>query len=251
MVGFIIRVLIVAAGLWVAAHIVPGIHYNTDEDLLLAAFLLGIVNAIIRPILVILTFPITIITLGLFLLVINGLMLELVAFFLHGFQVHGLIAAITGRHRRRPDRLVASWFIGPSGRWETIPLISRRAQAGYRHIRLVRDQKAVAPAVEVDEHLALAVDEARAVGHRLPTHDAGGQHLAAVGGNLDAIDVLGDRRRAQPDMADRMARVSSVQPGRPHRRPERHANPIAEIGVHVLLSAGRARGETDHDAETG
>jgi putative membrane protein len=119
MVGFIIRVLIVAAGLWVASHIVPGIHYNTDEDLLLAAFLLGIVNAIIRPILVILTFPITIITLGLFLLVINGLMLELVAFFLHGFQVHGLIAAMLGAIVVGLTGWVASWFIGPSGRWET------------------------------------------------------------------------------------------------------------------------------------
>ena len=118
MVGFIIRVLIVAAGLWVAAHIVPGIHYNTDEDLLLAAFLLGLANAIIRPILVIVTFPITIITLGLFLLVINGLMLELVAFFLHGFQVHGLVAAILGAVVVGLTGWVASWFIGPSGRFE-------------------------------------------------------------------------------------------------------------------------------------
>jgi putative membrane protein len=118
MVGFIIRVLIVAAGLWVAAHIVPGIHYNTDEDLLLAAFLLGLANAIIRPILVIVTFPITIITLGLFLLVINGLMLELVAFFLHGFQVHGLFAAILGAVVVGLTGWVASWFIGPSGRFE-------------------------------------------------------------------------------------------------------------------------------------
>lgn len=118
MVGFIIRVLIVALGLWVAAHVVPGIHYNSYGDLLIAALLLGIANAIVRPILVILTFPITILTLGLFLLVINGLMLELVAFFFHGFHVHGLIAAIFGAIVVGLTGWVASWFIGPSGRFE-------------------------------------------------------------------------------------------------------------------------------------
>jgi putative membrane protein len=118
MVGFIIRVLIVAVGLWVAAHIVPGIHYNSYEDLLIAALLLGLANAIVRPILVVLTFPITIITLGLFLLVINGLMLELVAFFFHGFQVHGFLAAVFGAIIVGLTGWVASWFIGPSGRVE-------------------------------------------------------------------------------------------------------------------------------------
>ncbi len=118
MIGFIIRVLIVALGLWVAAHIVPGIGYSSYGSLLAAAFLLGIANAIIRPILVILTLPITIITLGLFLLVINGLMLELVAVFLHGFQVHGLIAAIFGAIVVGLTGWVASWFIGSSGRFE-------------------------------------------------------------------------------------------------------------------------------------
>jgi putative membrane protein len=118
MIGFIIRVLIVAVGLWVAAHIVPGIHYSSYEDLLLAALLLGLANAIVRPILVVLTFPITIITLGLFLLVINGLMLELVAFFFHGFQVHGFLAAVLGAIVVGLTGWVASWFIGPSGRVE-------------------------------------------------------------------------------------------------------------------------------------
>ena len=95
MVGFILRALIAAVGLWIAARIVPGIGVDSWRTLLLAALLLGLVNAIVRPILIILTLPFTIITLGLFLLVINGLMLELVAFFLHGFHVHGLIAAMS------------------------------------------------------------------------------------------------------------------------------------------------------------
>jgi putative membrane protein len=118
MIGFIIRVLITAAGLWLATQIVPGISDHSWKSLLAAALLLGIVNAIIRPILVVLTFPITIVTLGLFLLVINGLMLELVAFFLHDFHVHGLLAAILGAIVVGLTGWVASWFIGPSGRVE-------------------------------------------------------------------------------------------------------------------------------------
>jgi putative membrane protein len=118
MVGFIIRVLISAVGLWLACKIVPGISYSSVDSLLAAALLLGLANAIVRPILVFMTFPITILTLGLFLLVINGLMLKLVAFFLHGFQVHGFWAAIFGAIVVGLTGWVASWFIGPSGRVE-------------------------------------------------------------------------------------------------------------------------------------
>lgn len=96
MVGFIVRALVAALGLWVAAKIVPGIEEHSTVSLLLAAVLLGVVNAVIRPILTILTLPITILTLGLFLLVINGLMLMLVTVFVHGVVVHGLWAAILG-----------------------------------------------------------------------------------------------------------------------------------------------------------
>jgi putative membrane protein len=116
MIGFIIRALVSAAGLWIASKIVPGIGYSSVGSLLAAAFLLGIANAIVRPILVILTLPITLVTLGLFLLVINGLMLELVAVFLHGFHVHGLWAAILGSIVVGLTGWVASWFIGPTGR---------------------------------------------------------------------------------------------------------------------------------------
>jgi len=115
MIGFVLRALIAACGLWIAARIVPGIHVLSWESLLAAAFLLGIVNAIVRPILILLTLPFTIITLGLFLLVINGLMLELVALFLHGFQVHGIVAAILGSIVVGLTGWVGSWFIGGHG----------------------------------------------------------------------------------------------------------------------------------------
>ena len=93
---FITRLIISALSLGVAAYIVPGIHVDGILTLLIAAFLLGIVNAIIRPILVILTLPITILSLGLFLLIINGGILALVAYLLPGFSIHGLGSAILG-----------------------------------------------------------------------------------------------------------------------------------------------------------
>ncbi len=94
MFRFIFRVLVAAAGLWLSARIVPGVHADGWTTLLIAGFLLGIVNAIVRPVVTVLTFPLTLITLGLFLLVVNGLMIMLVAWMLDGLTVHGLLAGI-------------------------------------------------------------------------------------------------------------------------------------------------------------
>jgi putative membrane protein len=91
---FLARFLIAAVGLWLAAHLVPGVSYSDWVSLLIAAFLLGIVNAILRPVLFILTLPLTIVTLGLFLLVLNAAMIGLVAVLLKGFTVDGLIPGI-------------------------------------------------------------------------------------------------------------------------------------------------------------
>jgi putative membrane protein len=81
MFRFVFRVLFAAVGLYLAARFVPGISADGWTTLLIAGLLLGVVNAVVKPIVVILTFPITIITLGLFLLVVNGAMLWLVAWF--------------------------------------------------------------------------------------------------------------------------------------------------------------------------
>jgi putative membrane protein len=94
--GLILRFLFSVGGLWVAAHVVHGISYSNTTNLLEAALLLGVINAVLRPILVILTLPLTLITFGLFLLVINGVTLWLVTWFVHGFRVHGLWAAVLG-----------------------------------------------------------------------------------------------------------------------------------------------------------
>ena len=96
MFGFIIRVLIGALGLWLASYLIHGIHYDSLLALIIAALILGVANAIVRPILIILTLPITILTLGLFLLVVNGAVFWLVGHFSPGFHVHGLIHAILG-----------------------------------------------------------------------------------------------------------------------------------------------------------
>jgi putative membrane protein len=96
LIGFLLRAVMVAVGLWVAAHIVPGIRFDSVRSLAEAALVLGVINAIVRPVLLILTLPLTILTLGLFLLVINAAMLGLVTVFLHGFHVHGFWAALWG-----------------------------------------------------------------------------------------------------------------------------------------------------------
>ncbi len=89
MVFFILRVAIAALGLWLATEWVSGITVSTPTTLILAALLLGVVNAIVRPVVVLLTLPATLLTLGLFLLVVNAAMLGLVAAFLPGFAIAG------------------------------------------------------------------------------------------------------------------------------------------------------------------
>jgi putative membrane protein len=97
MTRFIVRALIAALGLWLASEIVPGIAVPGGwTTLLVAAVLLGIVNAVVRPVVVLLTLPATIVTLGLFLLVVNAAMLGLVGWLLKGFVVDGLWAGILG-----------------------------------------------------------------------------------------------------------------------------------------------------------
>jgi putative membrane protein len=118
--GFLIRAAVVALGLWLASKIVPGVEIRSTGALIAAALLLGIVNAFVRPILVILTLPITLLTLGLFLLVINGLMIELVSHFLSGFVVIGLWPAILSAVVVGVVSWLMSSFIGPKGRIEVV-----------------------------------------------------------------------------------------------------------------------------------
>jgi len=118
--GFIVRTLVSSLGLWIAAAVVSGIEFRDTETLLLAAVLLGLVNAVIRPIFVLLTLPFTIVTLGLFLFVVNAAMLGLVAYVLSGFELHGFGSALLGSIIVSITGWVASWYIGPRGDFEVI-----------------------------------------------------------------------------------------------------------------------------------
>jgi putative membrane protein len=118
MIGFVFRAVIAALGLWVATRWVEGIRIDDATTLVLAGALLGVVNAFVRPVMIVLTFPITLATLGLFLLVVNAAMLGLVALLLPGFTIAGfwsaffaaIIVSITG--------WIGSWFIGSQGKVE-------------------------------------------------------------------------------------------------------------------------------------
>ena len=112
---FLIRLIVSAFSLGLASRLIPGIYVADWTTLFLAAFLLSIVNAVIRPVLVLLTFPITLLTLGLFIFVLNAAMLGLVAWLLPGFALAGFIPAFLGwmvmavagavlNIRSRPDR---------------------------------------------------------------------------------------------------------------------------------------------------
>ena len=93
---FLIQWLVVALALWVTAYILPGVNVDSYQALAIAAIVLGLVNALIRPILTILTLPITIVTLGLFYLVVNGLTFLLASKLVSGFHVAGFWWAVLG-----------------------------------------------------------------------------------------------------------------------------------------------------------
>jgi putative membrane protein len=96
MAYFLVNLVISAGLLLVVGHVVTGIEVRDWVSALLAALVLCVVNAVVRPVLVVLTLPLTIVTLGLFLFVVNALMLQLAAYFVPGFKVAGFGAALLG-----------------------------------------------------------------------------------------------------------------------------------------------------------
>ncbi len=93
---FLLRAAIAAVGLWIATELVSGFAIASPGSLVVAALLLGICNALVRPVLVLLTLPITVLTLGLFLLVVNAAVLALVAWLVPGFTIAGFVPALLG-----------------------------------------------------------------------------------------------------------------------------------------------------------
>jgi putative membrane protein len=108
MARFLIHLIVVAVALWATAQMVPGITIGSWSTLALSALILAIVNAIVRPILVFLTLPISVLTLGLFYLVINGVAFGLAAALVPGFAVASWWTAVLGALLTS----VISWFIG-------------------------------------------------------------------------------------------------------------------------------------------
>jgi putative membrane protein len=108
MLGFLLHTVILAVAIWITAQVVSGVTVASWTALAVAALVLGVVNAIVRPILLILTLPITVLTLGLFYLVVNGLAFGLAAALVPGFQISSWTAAILGALLTS----VISWFLG-------------------------------------------------------------------------------------------------------------------------------------------
>jgi putative membrane protein len=118
--GFLLRLAVSALALWVAAAVVPGVDIEGGWTLVFAAVALGIVNAVVRPLAVIFTLPLTLLTLGLFLFVVNAAMFALTAALLDGFRVSGFFAALFGAIVVSIVSWLASSFIGPDGRYEVL-----------------------------------------------------------------------------------------------------------------------------------
>ena len=113
---FVLRAMIAALGLWLATEWVDGISIDRASTLLLAGLLLGIVNAFVRPLIVLLTLPFTVLTLGLFLLVVNAAMLGLVAALLEGMSIAGFGAAFRAALVVSIVSAIGSLVFGPRGR---------------------------------------------------------------------------------------------------------------------------------------
>jgi putative membrane protein len=115
MTYFFLRAAIAALGLWLASEWVDGLDFDSGGTVILAAILLGIINALVRPLAILLTLPLTILTLGLFLLVVNALMLGLVAALLDGFHVAGFWDAFWGAIIVSVVSWIGSALVGPKG----------------------------------------------------------------------------------------------------------------------------------------
>jgi putative membrane protein len=124
--GIIIRVLLNMLALWLATALIPGITTADNAALIWAAIALGLVNAFIRPLVVFLTLPVTLLTLGLFLLFVNAAMLYLAAWFVDGFEVVGVIDAVFGAVIVSLVSWVGAAFIGDNGRYRVLVIERRR-----------------------------------------------------------------------------------------------------------------------------
>lgn len=118
MKGFLVRCLITALGLWIASALLSGVHSSGLLAIIGAGLLLGVINAVVRPIIVLLTLPITVVTLGFFLLVINAAMVALVGKMMNGFRVDGFLWAVATALIVSLVSWGANTFVGSGGGFE-------------------------------------------------------------------------------------------------------------------------------------
>jgi putative membrane protein len=119
--GFLLRVLVNAATIALAEALIPGIRLDGAWPALLAGVVLALINALVRPVLLILTLPLTIVTLGLFLLVLNGVCLALTAWLVPGFDLDGFLPAVLGALVISVVSWVLTAFVSDRGRIERVP----------------------------------------------------------------------------------------------------------------------------------
>jgi len=124
--GFLIRLCLNAVALLIVSTVIPGIEVRGVLPALSAAFFLGLVNAVVRPIILILTLPLTILTLGLFIPLINAFLLKLVSLMIQGFDVHGFWSAVFGALLLSLVSGLLSVFINDRGRVEVVVHRQRR-----------------------------------------------------------------------------------------------------------------------------
>ncbi len=94
--GLVVRWIVCAVALWLTSNIVTGIQIRSAGALLFAAAMIGIINAFVRPVVVLLTLPLSVLTFGHFILIVNAAMLSLASAFVPGFEVHGFWSALFG-----------------------------------------------------------------------------------------------------------------------------------------------------------
>lgn len=124
--GFLLRVVINAVAIYVVALIVPGIDVTGPLTALGAGLVLGLINAIVRPVLVVLTFPVTLLTLGLFLFVLNGFCLWLTSVVVEGFRISSFWSAVLGAVLVSIVSWILTAFVSDRGR---IVVVTRRSSA--------------------------------------------------------------------------------------------------------------------------
>jgi putative membrane protein len=112
MTSFLLRVLVTGIGLWIADQLIDSISIQSTSTLVFAAIVLGLLNAVVKPLLFWLTLPLTVVTLGIFVLVLNAAIFGLAAAFFSGFAVDSFWAAMGGALVVSLISWIASWFIG-------------------------------------------------------------------------------------------------------------------------------------------